>query len=373
MLISILIGNNLVNIEASAMATVLAVEMFGELGPGLAVGVLTLLILVFGEISPKTFAARHSGRISLMIAPPLLLFTRLVFPLVWILEQLAVTLQGLSRVSEDPSVTESELISMAEHGAVEGTIERENQQMIQRIFAFNNLRARDVMIPLHRVFTLDGDNTIEQALPKIAAYPYTRIPLQSGAANKITRVVSLRDLLKEVVKGHMKKPLKKVSHRAPLFVPLNQPVEQLFSTLRGDERRLVIVVDEYGLPQGMFTLEDMLEELVGEIHDEFDKQQRVFNVKEGELLVEGTEELRVVAEHLRVDLSGKPTDTVNFWVIDHVEHIPSAGEKFKIDGLEVVIESASKRRIRRVRLRSSARFEGDDSGPCYSVGEGENG
>jgi CBS domain containing-hemolysin-like protein len=106
----------------------------------------------------------------------------------------------------------------------------------------------------------------------------------------------------------------------------------------------------------MFTLEDMLEELVGEIHDEFDKQQRVFNVKEGELLVEGTEELRVVAEHLHVDLSGKPTDTVNYWVINHAEHIPSAGEKFSIDGLEVVIESASRRSIRRVRLRSSAQF-----------------
>jgi CBS domain containing-hemolysin-like protein len=371
MLISILIGNNLVNIGASAMATVLAVQMFGELGPGLAIGVLTLLILVFGEITPKTFAARYSGRISLTIAPPMLLFTRLVFPLVWILEQLTLFLQGLSRVSEDPSVTESELITMAEHGAVEGTIEREDQEMIQRIFAFNDLRARDVMIPLHRVFTLHADSTIQQSLPKIAAYPHTRIPLQSGTANKITRVVTLRDVLKEVVKGRMKKPLKKVRHKAPLFVPLNQPIEQLFSTLRGDERRLAIVVDEYGLPQGMFTLEDMLEELVGEIHDEFDKQ-RVFDVKEGELLVEGTEELRVVAEHLHVDLNGKPTDTVNFWVINFAEHIPSAGEKFLIDGLEVVIESASRRRIRRVRLRSSARFGDDSSEFDASDGEGKD-
>ena len=147
MLISILIGNNLVNIGASAMATVLAAEKFGHLGPGLAVGVLTLLVLIFGEITPKTFAARYAGRISLLVAPPLLVFTRLVFPLVWTLEQLTEYLQGLSKLSQDPTVTEFELLSMAEHGAEEGTIERQDQEMIERIFAFNDLRARDVMIP----------------------------------------------------------------------------------------------------------------------------------------------------------------------------------------------------------------------------------
>ncbi len=350
MLISILIGNNLVNIAASAMATVLAAELFGHLGPGIAVGVLTMLVLIFGEITPKTFAARYAGRISLLVAPPLLVFTRLVFPLVWMLEQLTVYLQGLSKLSQDPTVTEYELISMAEHGAEEGTIERQNQEMIERIFAFNNLRARDVMIPRHRLFTLDGDCTVGKALPKIAANPFTRIPLSTGASEKITRVVTMRDVLKEIVKGHMKKPLKKVAHESPLFVPLNQPIEQLFDSLRGDERRLVMVVDEYGATQGMFTLEDMLEELVGEIHDEFDKQHRVYEIRNGGLLVEGTEELRVVEEHLGGYLSGKPTDTVNRWILNYAEHIPRAGERFNIDGLEVVVEKASKRRIQRVRI-----------------------
>ena len=357
MLISILIGNNLVNIGASAMATVLAAETFGHLGPGLAVGVLTLLVLIFGEITPKTFAARHAGRISLIVAPLLLVFTRLVFPLVWMLERLTEYIQGLSKLSKDPTVTEYELISMAEHGAEEGTIERQDQEMIERIFAFNDLRARDVMIPWHRLFTLDGDRTVGQALPDIAAHPYTRIPLSAGTSRKITRVVTMREVLREVVKGRMKKPLKKVAHESPLFVPMNQPIEQLFTSLRGDERRLVMVVDEYGAPQGMFTLEDMLEELVGEIHDEIDRQHQVYEVRNGELLVDGTEELRVVEEHLGVYLSAKSTDTVNRWILNYAEHIPRTGERFAIDGLEVIVEKASKRRIRRVRILHQAESE----------------
>ncbi|MCP4408102.1 MAG: DUF21 domain-containing protein, partial [Gammaproteobacteria bacterium] len=258
---------------------------FGRLGPGLAVGVLTLVVLVFGEITPKTFAARYAGRISLLVALPLLIFTRLALPLVWILEKLTVYLQSWTKAATDPTVTESELISMAEFGAVEGTIERNDQEMIERIFAFNDLRAKDVMTPIHQVFTLDGNLTIGEALSEIAAHPYARIPLRSGDSNKFKGVIYLRDVLKEVVKGHKKKPLKKVSHESPMFVPLNQPIEQLFSTLRDDERRLVMVVDEFGVAQGMFTLEDMLEELVGEIHDEIDKRHQVHEVRQGELVV----------------------------------------------------------------------------------------
>ncbi len=371
MLISILIGNNLVNIGASAMATVLATEVFGRLGPGLAVGVLTLVVLVFGEITPKTFAARYAGRISLLVAPPLLIFTRLALPLVWILEKLTVYLQSWTKAATDPTITESELISMAEYGAEEGTIERNDQEMIERIFAFNDLRAKDVMIPIHQVFTLDGNLTIGEALSEIAARPYTRIPLRSGDSNKFKRVIYLRDVLKEVVKGHKKKPLKKVSHESPMFVPLNQPIEQLFSTLRDDERRLVMVVDEFGVAQGMFTLEDMLEELVGEIHDEIDKQHQVHEVRQGELIVNGTEELRTVEEHLAVSLSGKSTDTVNRWILDHAERIPHSGERFLVDELEVLIEKASSRRIRKVHLTCPTQLEPNEKALPPPSGESE--
>ena len=355
MLISILIGNNLVNIGASAMATVIATKIFGHFGPGLAVGVLTIIILIFGEITPKTFAARYSGRISLVVAPPLLFFAWLVFPLVWILEKLTVFLQGLTKVHIEPTVTASELVYMAEHGAKEGTIEPNEKQIIERIFAFEDLRARDVMIPRHQVFTLDGDVTISEALPLILENPHSRIPLSvkkpRGEPTEITQVIFLKEILTEIVQGSMEKQLKEVAHAVPLYAPLNEPIDRLFPVLRDNKERLVVVVDEYGALEGIVTLEDMLEELVGEIQDEMDKPGRqLHKVKSSELLVDGTAELRLVEDFLQVDLGGKPTDSVNLWILNHIEHIPNIGERYNIDGVCVLVENASKRRIKEVRV-----------------------
>ncbi len=354
MLVAILIGNNLVNIAASAMATVIATNMYGDVGAGLAVGVLTIIILVFGEVTPKTFAARHAGPISLFVSTPLRLFSIVAMPLVWVLEQLTVLLHRLSRARTEPTVTESELIHMSMHGTLEGTIEVDEHKMIKRIFAFDDLLAQDVMIPRGQVFFLDGDRSIRDSLPEILANPYMRLPLTSGNEDEITHLAYLREVLQAVVNGELDKPLKDVGSAQPLYVPVNQPIEELFSTLRQDSSRLVVVVNEYGAMEGVFTLEDMLEELVGEIHDELDRPpHQTREVHEGELLVEGTQELRVVEDFLGVDLMGKATDPVSLWILNHTEYIPSVGERFTIDGLDVVVEKASRRHVKQVRITRS--------------------
>ena len=351
MLVAILIGNNLVNIAASAMATVIATDMFGDIGAGLAVGVLTIIILVFGEVTPKTFAARHAGPIALFVSPPLQVFTLVAMPLVWILEQLTVLLHRLSRARTEPTVTESELIHMAEHGALEGTIELDEQKMIERIFAFDDLLAQDVMIPRGLVFLLDGRRSIRDALPEILDHPYMRLPLTSGNEDEVTGIVYLKEVLEAVVNGDIDKPLKDIGKSQPLYVPVIQPIEELFTTLRQDAGRLVVVVSEYGTLEGIFTLEDMLEELVGEIHDERDRPtHQTQEVREGELLVDGTQELRVVEDFLGVDLVGKATDPVSLWILNHTEYIPSVGERFTIDGLDVVVEKATRRHVKQVRI-----------------------
>jgi len=354
MLISILIGNNIVNIGASAMATVIATELFGKFGPGLAVGVLTILILIFGEITPKTFAAKYSGPIALFVSPLLLVFTWLVIPLVWVMEKLTVYLQGLSSANTEPTITESELIYMAEHGAKEGTIEADEQEMIERIFAFEHLRAGDIMIPRLQVFTLDGNRSIADALPDILAQPHTRIPLYIDKPDEIRQVIYLRDVLKEVAAQNTDKLLSEVQNHSALFVPFNQPVDKLFPTLRSMEERLVVVVDEFGALEGIFTLEDMLEELVGEIYDETDKpQEQIQQLNPNELLSEGTVEIRLIEDLLKVKLSGRPTDSVNLWILNYINRIPTKGEQFIIDGLEVIVEKATQRRIHQVRLIQS--------------------
>ena len=352
MLITILIGNNLVNIGASAMATVIATEKFGHLGVGLSVGVLTLFILVFSEIMPKTLAARYAVSIGLMAAPPLLVFSKLAFPVVWAMEHLTVALQKLTPVKADPTVTEAELIRLAEHGAREGTIEEDEQEIIERVFAFDALRAENIMTPRHRIVALDGSRSVGEALPDIVAAKHSRIPLHPpGRPDEIDGMVHIRDVLAAVAEGRDGVPLAKIGIE-PLFVPLNHRIDDLFDVLRNKDRHLIIVVNEHGELQGLFTLEDMLEELVGEIWgDREPRHVKAALETPGQVLADGAMEMRLVMEALSVDLDCKATDSANLWLLNHVQRIPAAGEVFRIDGLEVEIVSASRRQVKKLRIR----------------------
>ena len=266
MLTTILIGNNLVNISASALATVLATREFGSAGPGIAVGVLTLFILVFGEITPKSLATRYSERISLFIAYPLLLFMRLIYPLVWFFGHFTNWVHRLAGDNSDPTVTELELIGLLGYGVREGAIEQNERKIIERVFAFNDLKVRDVMTPKGKIFSLDGTLTVAEATPMVLQERYSRIPLFEGQSDNFTKVLYLRDLLRASANGQLEERLVTIAHDV-LFVPQYQPIDELFATFRRRNRIFSIVVDEYGDVRGIATLEDLLEELVGEIYD----------------------------------------------------------------------------------------------------------
>lgn len=350
MLITILIGNNVVNIAASAMATVLATQWLGELGPGIAVGVLTILILIFGEITPKSLATRYSERISLAIAPVLVAFMRAIFPLVWLFNAFTNWIQRITGERGEPMVTEAELISMTEHGEEDGTIEADEREMIERVFILNDLKAGDVMTPMRRVFSLDGRRSLEEIMPEVLARPFSRIPLHGEDPNEVLKVLLLRDLFQELAVGNTGVDAFSIA-RAPLYVPENQKVDKLLPLLRKEKQHLAVVVDETGYLQGVVTLEDLLEELVGEIYDEIDElpyQHKVLG--EDRILVDGHIELRVVENFFDTSLPGKPTDTVNRWILEHTGRIPSQDECFVLDGLEIRVQNASARRIRQVAL-----------------------
>ncbi len=350
MLITILIGNNVVNIAASAIATVIASERLGHIGPGIAVGVLTILVLVFGEITPKSLATRYSERISLFIAPPMLTFMRLIYPLVWLFGQLTTWLGKTVGGTRDPTVTESELISLVAHGEKEGTIESGERQLIERVFNFTDLKVEDVMTPRHKILALDGRRSIGDILPEVIGKSASRIPLFEDDPNEIHHILYLRDVLDAVAQNSLDVPANSIAHE-PLFCPQNQPIDELFSTLRRKKRHMAIVVEEHGLMEGVVTVEDLLEELVGEIYDESDVPPQEFKeLSGGRIAVDGAAELRVVENHFDIELPGKPTDTVNRWILSHTERIPEVGEEFTIDGLQVVVQRASRRRIHQVAI-----------------------
>ena len=350
MLITILIGNNVVNIAASAIATVIATERLGHIGPGIAVGVLTILILVFGEITPKSVATRYSERISLFIAPLMLGFMRLIYPLVWLFGHLTTWISETLGSKTDPTVTESELISLVAHGEKEGTIESGERQLIERIFNFTDLKVEDVMTPRRNVLALDGRRSIQEILPEVIGQSASRIPLFDEDPNEIHHILYLRDVLDAVAQNQLEATASSIGHE-PLFAPPNQPIDELFSTLRRQKRHIAIVVDDHGLMEGVVTLEDLLEELVGEIYDESDVPPQEFKELSGERIeVDGAAELRVVENYFDIELPGKPTDTVNRWILSHTERIPEVGEEFTMDGLEVVVQRASRRRIHQVAI-----------------------
>jgi CBS domain containing-hemolysin-like protein len=350
MLTTILVGNNLVNIAASALATVMATREFGSAGPGIAVGLLTLFILVFGEITPKSLATRYSERISLFIAYPLLLFMRLIYPLVWFFGHFTNWVHRLTGGKSDPTVTESELIGMLGYGVEEGAIEHNERKIIERVFAFNDLKARDVMTPKGKIFSLDEGLTVAEALPVVSQERYSRIPLYKGQNDNFTKVLYMRDLLGASANGQLDERLGSIAHQ-PLFVSQYQAIDDLFATLRRRNRVFSIVVDEYGDVRGIVSLEDLLEELVGEIYDESDVEPLdVDSISGNEIVVEGATELRVVEEFFDLELPGKPTDTVSLWILGHTEYIPCEDETFTIDGLEVRIAKASDRSIDQVDI-----------------------
>lgn len=351
MLTTILIGNNIVNIAASVLATVIATRLFGSAGPGIAVGVLTILLLVFGEITPKSLATRYSERISLFIAPFLLAFMRLIFPLVWMFGHFTTWVHRMTGSQGDPTVTESELISMLGHGEEEGAIEHGEREIIERVFEFHDLNVRDVMTPHSEIFALAGSQSVGDALPKVSGRSFSRIPLYDKDRDDLYKVLYMRDLLTAVVAGREEARLDEIAHE-PLFVSQYQLIDELFARLLHRKRHFAIVVDEYGVIRGIVTLEDLLEELVGEIYDESDIAPMVpTQVSENELAVDGWAELRVVEEYFDMDLPGKPTDAINFWILSHTERIPEENEKFTIEGLEVTIVEASPRSIERVSIR----------------------
>ncbi len=347
MLVAILIGNNLVNISASALATVLATRAFGSIGPGIAVGALTIVILIFGEITPKSFATRYSERISLAVAPIILVLVHITVPVSHAFEYFTRGTTN-SGSGEDPTVTESELISMASYGEEEGTIEESEKRLIERVFAFTDLTAADVMTPRHKVFELAAGLTLTAAVERLVDVPFSRIPLHGKDPDEIVGVVHVRELLSATLRMTSDRRIDEFS-RAPYFIPEGQSLNDTIAALRQERNQLAIVVDEHGIMEGVVTLEDLMEELVGEIYDESDVTPSEFTIHSPDrITIEGASELRILAEHFEVTLSGKPTDSVSRWILAHAQRIPESGEEFALDGLRLTVVRATPRRIQEV-------------------------
>ena len=268
-IITILIGNNVANITAAAIATVIATKKFGSTGIGVVTGVLTFLILVFGEITPKTFASKYAGRISLLIAKPIEIFKYSLYPLVVFFDWLTQAMEKLVKLKKLEPITESEIKTMIQYGVEKKVVAPEEQLIINRALAFSDTTAKDVMVPLKNVFSLPADELLATALKKMIKSGFSRIPVYDKSASDIIGIVLVKEIIKELATQRKGKVLKDVVGQ-PIIVPESMRIDYLFKIFQKKHRHFAIVQSSGNKAVGIATLEDLIEELVGEIVDESD-------------------------------------------------------------------------------------------------------
>ena len=348
LLSTILIGNNLANIAAASLATVIALRLFGSQGVAVATALLTLLVLIFGEIVPKTLAAKHALSVVQWVAYPVYWFEKLLSPILLVLEPLILKLTG-GRGLAMPFATAEELKLALEEGGKTGVLETDEVTMIKNVFSLNDITAEDAMTPRTYMFALDGNLTIEAAKNKLYETAHSRIPIIDRNPDNITGVLYKITALKELAEGRGSVKLAEIAS-PPLFVPSGKPADELMKQFQQEKRHMAIVVNEFGEVAGLVTLEDLLEEVVGEIMDETDvTEELIKRIGKNQILVHGRTEVRRINDFLKVDL-GNDANTVSGLIQEHLGRIPAAGEDIQIDGCRLVVNEADARSIKLVYI-----------------------
>ena len=352
MLSAILIGNNVVNLYASSLATMLATDLFGSRAVGAATGILTLLILVFGEITPKTISTLSSESISLKYAPFIYTLMWVLTPVIFLVNQLSMLVLRLLRVDPNKkpeSITEDELRTIVEVSHEEGVIQMEEKKMITHVFDFGENLAKDIMVPRIDMTFINVDATYDELLETFREEKYTRFPVYEESTDNVIGIINVKDLL--LLEGKENFSIRDFL-RQPLYTYEFKKAAELMVEMRKTLNNIVIVLDEYGATAGLITLEDMLEEIVGEIRDEYDEdeEESVVEIEPGQYRVNASLKLDDLNEYLNLKLESEDYDSLGGLVIGLLDHLPEEGEEVTHKGLRMVVEHMDKNRIETILL-----------------------
>lgn len=347
LLSTILIGNNVVNIAAAAIMTRLAIELFQNNAVGVATAVMTVLILVFGEVFPKSVATRNNVLIARIVIRPLYWFSLFCRPIVFLLDFIP-KLTG--RIKRTPSVTEEELMTFVEVVREEGEIKEEEQKLIHRIFEFDDTNASEIMTPRADMFVIEADAPLD--LKAITESGFTRIPVIENTIDNVVGILNIKDILMHEA-GSSEKPVVRTLMREPYFVPEHKKLDSLMRQFKKRKNHMAIVVDEHGGVSGLITLEDALEEIVGEIRDETDKEERLITKRKNrEWVVLGKTDIEAVNEIIGMNIpESAEYDTFSGYVLEQIGRIPSENEEIVLGKYQVVIQSMDGNRIKEYVIR----------------------
>lgn len=354
MLSAILIGNNIVNLSASSLATSLAIEWWGSVGAGIATGGLTLIILIFGEVSPKTIATINADKIAMKYSGIIDVLMKVFTPLIIIVNTLATGFLKILRVdpnTKGTQMTEEELRTIVDVSKESGVIESEEHEMINNLFDFSDAQAKEVMVPRIDMRFAKVDATYDELIAIFQEDKFTRLPVYEDSTDNVIGILNIKDLL--LHKDSNEFSVRDIM-REPYFTYEHKNTAELFIEMRKSSIALAIVLDEYGTTAGLITLEDLLEEIVGEIRDEYDtdEEDSIIQLNEREFMVLGSTNLEDLCESLNLDFTSDDYDTIGGYLIGLLDHVPEKNEIIITDDdILLRVDQMDKNRIEKIYIK----------------------
>ncbi|MCE0798098.1 HlyC/CorC family transporter, partial [Clostridioides difficile] len=348
LLSSILVGNNVVNIAATSISTSLFIGLMGEKGVALATAVMTVLVLIFGEITPKTIAANNSEKVSLLVSKPIKAIIFILRPIVWIfniITNIIFKLFGITNKGAKSFITEEELKTMVNVSHEEGVLEMEEREIINNVFEFGDMQAKNAMVQRIDMVAIDMEDSYDEIIQVFKTEKLSRMPVYEETIDDIVGILNIKDIIflsdEEIESFDIKNYM-----REPFFTYEFKKITQLLEEMKLEKSQMAIVVDEYGGTSGLLTIEDLVEVIVGDIEDEYDEEEDEIQViKEDEYIVDGSTKIGDVNELIGVNLESEEFDSIGGFIIGHLSRLPEENEVIEVDNIRFCIESIEKNRI----------------------------
>ena len=354
MLSAILIGNNIVNLSASSLTTTIAITFGAPMAVAIATGIITVLILIFGEITPKTVATINSDKLSLVYAYPIHFIMTIVTPISIVINLLARVIFFIIRVdpnAKPDAITEEELRTIVDVSHESGVIEEEEREMIKNVFDLGDARAKDVMVPRVNVIFADVDSTYSELIELFREHKFTRLPVYEETTDNVIGTINMKDLL---LYDNTREFQVREFLRDAYFTYEHKNISELLVEMREASYNIAIVLDEYGETAGLITLEDILEEIVGEIHDEYDEYEEdelLTRINDFEYILEGSISLDDLDDRLELKLESEEYDSLGGFIIERLDRHPEVGDEIVTEsGLRLVVDSLDKNRVEKVHI-----------------------
>jgi len=352
MLSTILIGNNIVNIIVSSLTTILAQKLFGNIGITIGTAIITVVVLIFGEITPKTAASINAEKMAIRYARIIYIITIIFTPIIWIINSLAFFVMKLFKINtkaREQAITESELRSIVDVSHEEGVLEEQEKKIINNLIDFGDDKAEDIMVPKIDVTCVDINASYEELMAIFKEEMYTRMPVYEDSTENIVGIINMKDLVlyKQDEPFNVRDFLREAH-----FTFEGKPLSELMLEMKKDAVSMMIVIDEYGAAVGIITLEDLLEEIVGEIRDEYDADEfdELQQAGDNEYVVEGQMRLDDFNDNLGTSLESDDYETIGGYIMGKIDRIPKAGDVVFTGNVKLSVESVDNKRIDKVRV-----------------------